>query len=97
MAADIARLIEREIGGPAAVVGHSMGGKTAMALALARPDLVERLAVVDIAPAPSGGTLIDFVHTMQALDLSGMTRRSEVETALNETIGDPGITRLSGP
>ena len=92
MAQDVARLIEQEAGGPADVVGHSMGGKTAMALSLLRPDLVDRLAVVDIAPAPSGGTLIDFVHTMQALDLSPLTRRAEVEALLSETIGDPGVT-----
>ncbi len=91
MAEDVARLIEREVGGPAQVVGHSMGGKTAMTLALTRPDLVERLAVVDIAPAPSGGTLIDYVHTMQALDLSQFDRRGQVEAALAAEIPDPAI------
>ena len=68
-----------------------MGGKTAMTLALTRPDLVDRLAVVDIAPAPSGGTLIDYVHTMQALDLSTLTRRAEVEAALAREIPEPAI------
>lgn len=92
MADDIAALIEREVGGPATIVGHSMGGKTAMMVALTRPDLVTRLTVVDIAPAPSGGTLIDFVHTMQELDLSQMARRAEVEAHLAESIPDPGIT-----
>lgn len=91
MAEDVARLIEAEAGGSATVVGHSMGGKVAMILALTRPDLVERLVVVDIAPAPSGGTLIDYIHTMQDLPIGRFTRRSEVETALADTIPEPGI------
>ena len=35
---------------PVALVGHSMGGKIAMLVALRHPDLVERLCVVDVSP-----------------------------------------------
>ncbi len=91
MAQDLATLIRQQAEGRAAVIGHSMGGKAAMALALTEPDLVERLFVVDIAPAPSGGTLIDYVHLMAGLDMSDFTRRSEVETALAEAIAEPAI------
>ena len=45
MAGDIAGLIEKQIGGPARVIGHSMGGKASMILALEQPDLVEELDV----------------------------------------------------
>jgi pimeloyl-ACP methyl ester carboxylesterase len=46
----IARLIEREWGGrPATVVGLSLGGWMAVRLALARPDLVSRLVLIDTA------------------------------------------------
>src|SRR5690606_18205201 len=41
-------------GDPAAVVGHSMGGKIAMLAALRHPELVERLVVVDVAPVAYG-------------------------------------------
>ena len=91
MAEDLAHLIRRHADGRATVIGHSMGGKAAMALALSEPDLVERLVVVDIAPAPSGGTLIDFVHTMAEMDLSNLSRRSEVEAALARSIPEPAI------
>ena len=37
------------------LIGHSMGGKTAMVTALNYPDLVDKLVVVDIAPARVGG------------------------------------------
>ena len=51
MAADIAEVIE-SLGGRADVLGHSMGGKAAMALALTRPELVNRAIFADIAPVP---------------------------------------------
>ena len=35
--------------------GHSMGGKTAMALSLRYPQMIERLVVVDVAPVSSSG------------------------------------------
>ncbi len=91
LAADVAQLIERQLGGPAAVIGHSMGGKAAMLLALTRPELVERLVVVDIPPARSRGTPIDYVHAMQAVPLAQLSRRSEVEEALATVIVDPVV------
>src|SRR5699024_6420241 len=52
--------------GPVDVIGHSMGGKTAMVLALRHPQLVDRLIVVDIAPiaSHSGG---EFEHLLSSL------------------------------
>ncbi|MFM7036046.1 MAG: alpha/beta fold hydrolase [Planctomycetia bacterium] len=91
MAADVARLIETQVGGPASVLGHSMGGKAAMLLALDRPDLVERLVVVDIPPARSSGSLIGAISAMQAVPLGSFQRRTEVEAALERTIPDRAI------
>ena len=50
MAGDVAAFIERQELSAAAVIGHSLGGKVAMRLALTRAGLVERLVVVDVAP-----------------------------------------------
>jgi 3-oxoadipate enol-lactonase len=47
MADDVAAVIEASGSGPAAVIGMSMGGCTALALALRRPDLVDRLVLAD--------------------------------------------------
>ena len=91
LAGDVARFIHTHVGGPAAVLGHSMGGKAAMVLALEEPGLVERLIVVDIPPAPSRTSLIDALRAMQQVPLAACTRRGEVDAALAESIADPAV------
>lgn len=91
LASDVGRLIESQAGGAADVLGHSMGGKAAMMLALSRPDLVNRLVVVDIAPVASTGTPIEFVQAMREVPLERLTRRSEVADALAVAIPDRGV------
>ena len=91
LAADVTWLLEQQIGGPSAVIGHSMGGKAAMVLALTRPDLVARLVVVDIPPAESIGTQDVFIRAMQQVPLATLTQRTEVNALLSEAIPDPAI------
>ena len=55
---------------PATLVGHSMGGNVAMLVALAEPELVGRLAVVDISPAErNAGEFVRYLDAMLALSL----------------------------
>ena len=75
---DLADDLAGAMDGPSDVLGHSMGGKAAMMLALRRPDLVRRLIVADIAPVGYGHTQAPLIHAMRAADLSDATRRSEV-------------------
>ncbi|MEL6792327.1 MAG: alpha/beta fold hydrolase [Pseudomonadota bacterium] len=87
MAGDLAETIEAH-GARAAVMGHSMGGKAAMVLALTRPELVERLIVADIAPVAYGHDLMNEIEAMRGVDLTGLERRSEVEAALEAKVAD---------
>lgn len=71
----------------AAVIGHSMGGKTAMSMALAAPDRVTALVVVDIAPVAYGRREhLSYIRAMQGIDVASMGRRAEVEAQLTEAI-----------
>lgn len=79
MADDLAGLLD----GPADVVGHSMGGKAAMMLALTRPDLVRRLVVADIAPVAYNHSQAHNIAAMRAVDLSGITRRAQAAAQLD--------------
>lgn len=91
MAADVAAFIEAQGLKRPAVIGHSMGGKTAMALALTRPELVERLLVADIAPVTYGRDLAEYAIAMRALDLDGLTRRSEADALLRDAVPDDTV------
>ena len=81
MAQDLAEVID-SLGSPVDVIGHSMGGKAAMALALSHPDAVRRMVVADIAPVSYGHTQIQFIDAMKAVDLDRVNRRSDAEAQL---------------
>lgn len=90
MADDLARLIV-DLGGRVDLVGHSMGGKAAMVLALTQPDMVRKLAVLDIAPMAYGHSQNHLIDAMASLDLSAIDRRSAADAALAERVEDPGV------
>jgi pimeloyl-ACP methyl ester carboxylesterase len=82
MAADVAETLTAMGVTRADVAGHSLGGKTAMALALMRPEMVDRLAVLDIAPIAYGHDYDDYVRAMRAIDLHPGLTRAAAEQAL---------------
>lgn len=89
MAADVQAALAARGLMRAALLGHSLGGKVAMALALAAPEAVTRLLVVDIAPVPYPPTLLGHLRAMQDLDLTQIRRRSEADRLLAAAVPDP--------
>ena len=85
MAADLAALIDR----PSDVLGHSMGGKAAMMLALTHPDKVNRLVVADIAPVTYSHTQMGPLDAMRNADLRDVKNRTDAKAALGEL--EPGV------
>lgn len=73
------------------VVGHSLGGKVAMVLGLRHPELVERLAVVDVAPKSYGDLdrFKGYIEEMQGLPLGELATRADAEARFEEP--DPGV------
>ncbi len=92
MAADVAGTLRAEGAWPAAVVGHSMGGKVAMALALAEPAGVERLVVADIAPVAYPTPLFTaYLAAMRAIPLRPGLARREADAALAAAVPNPAL------
>lgn len=85
LASDLADLIT----GPTDVLGHSMGGKAAMVLALTQPALVHRLIVADIAPVTYTHTQNGPIAAMRAVDLATISNRAEAKAQLGPL--DPGV------
>lgn len=73
------------------VLGHSMGGKVAMALALRKPQSVGGLIIVDIAPRQYQKSNEYFIKEMLALNLKAVKNRSHADKLLAEQIQDPVI------
>lgn len=89
MAADLARTIAG-LGTPVDLLGHSMGGKAAMVLALTEPDCLRRLVVADIAPVAYGHTQMHLLHAMQHIG-TAFASRVEADAALAAEVADPTV------
>lgn len=90
LAEDLAEVIAAH-GGQADVLGHSMGGKAAMALALTHPTLVRRLIVADIAPVAYGHTQMHLIDAMRAVDLSVIETRRDADQQLAKFVTTDGV------
>ncbi|WP_290651254.1 alpha/beta fold hydrolase [Aquisalimonas sp.] len=80
---------------PATVIGHSMGGKVAMTLALGHPDDVQRLLIGDIAPIAYGdhghGRLL---RALQRIEPQRLGSRTAASDALAEDIPEAGLRQF---
>ncbi len=70
------------------ILGHSMGGKVAMAFALSHSELVEQVIVLDIAPVRYENEFMHFIDAMMKLDLSSINSRSQANDLLKTDIAD---------
>jgi esterase len=91
MADDVLQLIERLGLDRPTVMGHSMGGKTALALALRYPRRVGRLIVVDIAPVAYADTLTPFAEAMRGVNVVAAASRAEVQRRLLDSVADRDV------
>jgi esterase len=89
LADDLAQLVRRVHAAPVRLIGHSLGGMAAMLVAAQRPDLVERLVVIDVGPESLSG---DFGAVGLPAMLAAMAQAtySDPDEALQEwLVGDP--------
>jgi pimeloyl-ACP methyl ester carboxylesterase len=91
MAEDVLQTLAALDALPAVVIGHSMGGKAAMAAALLRPEAVTRLLVADIAPVVYQHGNAAVVRAMQAIPLEPGLTRAHAEAMLENAVPEPAV------
>ncbi len=74
-----------------ALLGHSMGGKVAMHLALSAPDSIQALMVADIAPVAYTHGFEHFLEPMMAIDLTTLNSRNQADRLLSEAVPEAHI------
>ncbi len=91
MASDIVELLQELNIQKAHILGHSMGGKAAMQLALNHPDLIEKLIIVDIAPVNYTPHHEDVFKGLFSIDLENLKSRGEADKALATYVDDAAV------
>lgn len=94
MAADLAELFREQAIPSAHIVGHSMGGKTAMEFALAHPESVLSLVVVDMPPQATEARHDEILDALTGLDLSNFSSREDVDEALRPRIANQAVRQF---
>jgi esterase len=84
LAEDVKNLLEEYGIKRSFLIGHSMGGKTAMVLDKLYQGFISKLVVVDIAPVTYPPNFENYLKALSSLDLGGFNTRSEVDTKLSE-------------
>jgi len=94
MAADVRDTLDAHGLDAATVLGHSLGGKTAMELALSAPERVSGLVAVDIAPIAYDRRHDQELEALHELDLSAVRSRGDADAALADPIPNPAIRQF---
>jgi len=94
MAEDLRLFMENHWMHSAVLIGHSMGGKVALQMALNHPDMVEKLVVVDIAPGKAADNHTGIFQALLGMELSVMQTRAEIESYLVSRIPDMGTRQF---
>ena len=94
MANDIQNLMQELGHAKIVLVGHSMGGKTAMKFVDTHPDSVSQLVVVDIAPKAYKASHLSFINAFKEIPFDRILNRREADLAFSAYSQDVGIRQF---
>lgn len=94
MAADIELFLDTQQLAKVNILGHSMGGKAAMWLALARPERINHLIVADIAPVSYHHSFDNLIQALQLLPLEQLTNRKQADNLLSGAIPESSFRQF---
>ena len=91
MADDLRHFIEQHKLDHPEIIGHSMGGKTAMSMAVRYPEFFSKLVVIDIAPKAYPVHHEKIIEGLKSLDLNSISSRDEADKALSKYTKEPDV------
>jgi esterase len=91
MAADVIQFMDDRAITSCPILGHSMGGKIAMQVALDHPGRVSRLVVADVAPVNYPPHHEDTLAGLEAVDQASISSRAQADEILSQWIEEPGV------
>ena len=93
MTSDISEFISTRFDGPVRIMGHSLGGRIAVNIAVSEPHLIQSMVAVDIAPRmyPPNTYLLNMLKQMRSVNLRQMSSLAEIENVLAEKFPDARI------
>jgi pimeloyl-ACP methyl ester carboxylesterase len=94
MSSDLNKLFIELNVSKAIVIGHSMGGKTAMQFAYDYPEKVSDLVVVDIGPKYYKPHHEEIIAGLKSIDIAALKSRGEADEKLSETLDDFGVRQF---
>ena len=94
LAEDIIETLDHLAIESAYILGHSMGGKIAMQVALDHPERVEKLIVADISPVEYPAHHKEIISGLQSLDLTNINNRKEADIQLSEYVENSGVRQF---
>ncbi|XP_013190921.2 protein ABHD11-like [Amyelois transitella] len=101
LAEDVVKLLGKLSVSKADLIGHSMGGRTAMVLALSEPSKISHLVVVDISPVSTAGILNDFfpklIDVMKSCNIESQPDEAAAKNVAKEKIYASGIVPPNAP
>lgn len=94
MVSDFRNLVEDIGHDKVNILGHSMGGKTAIGFAAEHPDLIDKMIVADISHKQYEMHHDQILDGLHSLNLNELKSRGQADKALAETIGDWGVRQF---
>ena len=73
------------------LIGHSMGGKTAMMFSSMYPELIKKLIIVDILPIYYSNDYNKIIDSLKSLDLKKLVSRINIDKALESEFKEPAF------
>lgn len=91
MASQVVSFCEQQQLNKVAILGHSLGGKIAMEIALSQPQLISKLIVADIAPVQYQSRHNAIIQALNAVPLADITSRKQADDVLKHGIPEMGV------